>query len=83
MSSCTHLNHQPSYVFGSAIITVTIGSLGFLVALAWNAAVQKSFEICESDAEALKSKFSYAFLITSIAIVLGFLIMYFIDGDKW
>jgi len=83
MSSCNHPNHNPGYVFGSAIITVVIGALAFIVALAWNSFVQKSFEFFETEAEELKAKFSYAFLVTAIAIVLSFFAMYFISGDKW
>ena len=55
----------------------------FIVALAWNSAIQKSFEFFETKSDELKAKYSYAFAITAIAIVLGFFIMYFIDGDKW
>lgn len=83
MTNCNHLNQDPGYIFGSAIITIVIGALAFITALAWNAFVQKSFETYESDSEELKAKLSYAFLVTAIAIVLGFLTMYFIGGDKW
>ena len=83
MSSCKHLNHEPGYIFGSAIITIVVGALAFITALAWNSFVQKSFELYESESEELKAKLSYAFLVTAIAIVIGFLVMYFIGGDKW
>ena len=81
--ACDHFNHKPGYIFGSAIITIVIGALAFITALAWNSFVQKSFETYESESEELMAKLSYAFLVTSIAIVLGFLTMYFIGGDKW
>jgi len=83
MTNCNHLNQDPGYIFGSAIITIVIGALAFITALAWNSFVQKTFEIYESDAEELRAKLSYAFLVTAIAIVLGFLTMYFISGNKW
>lgn len=83
MAICNHLHQEPGYIFGSAVITIVIGALAFITALAWNSFVQKSFETYESDSEELEAKLSYAFLVTAIAIVLGFLIMYFIGGDKW
>ena len=83
MISCNNVNHLPGYVFGSSIITIIIGSLSFIVALAWNSAIQKSFEKYESGCDALDARFSYAFAVTAMAIVLAFIIMYFIDGCKW
>ena len=83
MSSCNHPNHAPGYVFGSSIITLVIGSLSFIVALAWSGAVAKSFEKFESRAEELEARFSYAFLVTCIAIVVTFFAMYFICGERW
>lgn len=80
---CEHPNHAPGYVFGSSIITIIIGSLSFIVALAWNSAIQKSFERYESKHDQLEAKFSYAFVVTAFAILFGFTVMYFIDGDKW
>ena len=83
MTLCNHPNHDPGYIFGSAIITIVIGALAFITALAWNSFVQKSFESFETESEELKAKLSYAFLVTAIAIVVGFMVMYFINGDKW
>ncbi len=83
MCSCDHQNAKPGYVFGSAIITITIGALAFITALAWNTYVQGSFEHFSNKAEELEAKLSYAFLVTAISIVLGFFIMYFVHGDKW
>ena len=81
---CEHqLNGKPGYVFGSAIITIIIGALSFITALAWNSYVQQSFKEYSTDAEELKARLSYAFVVTAIAIVLGFLIMYYVEGSKW
>ena len=81
------MNHNykehPSYFFGSSIITIIVGSLAFIVALAWNSLVQATFASFSDDAEELKARFSYAVLVTSIAVILGFFIMYFIEGNKW
>ena len=76
-------NSKPSYVFGSAVITIVIGALTFITALAWNSYVQQTFEEYSSTTEELRAKLSYAFLVTAIAIVLGFLIMYYVEGSKW
>lgn len=81
---CEHqLNKDPGYVFGSAILTIVIGALGFITALAWNSYIQQTFKEYSNEAEELKAKLSYAFVVTAIAIVLGFLIMYYIEGKKW
>lgn len=83
MCCCNHKNAEPSYVFGSAIITIIIGALAFITALAWNSYVQSTFKYYNNENDELEAQLSYAFLVTAIAIVLGFFIMYFIDGDKW
>lgn len=74
---------NPSYIFGSSIITLVIGSLAFITALAWNSYIQQTFHEFTNKSEELQAKLSYAVLITAVAIVLGFFVMYFIDGDKW
>lgn len=80
---CEHQNNNPGYVFGSAIITIVIGALAFITALAWNSYVQSTFQYYSNAAEEREAKLSYAFLVSSIAIVIGFLIMYYVEGDKW
>jgi heme/copper-type cytochrome/quinol oxidase subunit 2 len=81
MSKVENIEH-PSYVFGSSIITIVLGSLGFLVALSWNAAIQKTFEYYEKGSEEIDARFSFAFLITAIAIVLIFFTVYFVQGKR-
>ncbi len=76
-------NEHPSYVFGSAIITIILGSLSFIVALGWNSFVSESFVQFSDKSEELKARFSYAILVTAIAIIIGFFVMYFIGGCKW
>lgn len=80
--TCNHQNN-PGYVFGSAIITIVIGALAFITALAWNSYVQASFQYYSNEAEEREAKLSYAFLVSSIAIVVGFLVMYYVEGNKW
>ena len=83
MPCCNNLNHEPGYVFGSAIITVIIGALAFIVALAWNSLVQKAFETCETRSDELEARLSYVFIVTAVAIILAFIVMYYIAGVKW
>ena len=83
MCRCDKTNSHPSYVFGSAIITIVIGALAFITALAWNSYVQASFHYYSNKNEELEAKLSYAFVVTAIAIIVGFFIMYFVHGDKW
>ena len=83
MSLCNHPDHNKGYLFGSSIITVVIGALAFIVALNWSIAINRAFEYYESRHDELEARFSFAFLVTGIAITLGFLIMYFIEGERW
>ena len=83
MVSFEHSNIHPSYVFGSSIITIVIGALAFITAFAWNSYAQQVFDNMTSRDQELKAKLSYAFMVTALAIIVGFMIMYFVDGDKW
>ncbi len=83
MCCCAHKSSNPSYVFGSAIITIIIGALSFITALGWNSYIQTTFESFTNEAEELKAKLSYAVLVTALAIVLGFILMYYVYGEKW
>jgi uncharacterized membrane protein len=74
---------QPYYIFGSAVITVVVGALIFITALAWNNYVQQLFDNMTNKDQELKAKLSYAFISTSVAITVGFMMMFFIEGDKW
>ncbi len=82
MLSCKYDRH-PSYIFGSAIISIIIGALAFITAFAWNSYVQQTFKSYTNKNDELDARLSYAFLVTAMAIVIGFLIMYYIEGDKW
>lgn len=72
----------PGYVFGSAIITLVIASLSFLTALTWSNAIQKAIEYYEIRHDAVETRFSVAFLISSISILLIFATLYFIRGQR-
>jgi len=76
--------NSPKYTFGSAIITIVIGALAFITALAWNDLAKSAFERTgQTETQIIESKLSYAYLATAIAIVVGFLLMYYIEGEKW
>jgi len=78
------LGTNPKFIFGSALITIIIGALAFITALAWNDYARFAFKQFVNDDDQLAgAKLNYAFLATSIAIVLGFLIMYYVEGEKW
>lgn len=83
MSECDNPKIHPHYVFGSTLITLLIASLSFLVALSWNTAIQKAFEYYEKGADQIEARFSFAFLITAVSIVLIFMAIYFIDGERF
>ena len=82
MSLCENPKQHPEYLFGSVIITLVLGSFSFLVALSWATAINKAFEYYESKSEEVDARFSFAFFITAIAIVVAFLTVYFISGDR-
>lgn len=83
MGCCGHHRTDFAFNFGSAIITIVIGALAFITALAWNELATSSFErYCDSKEE-LDAKLTYAVLATAIAILLGFFLMHFVDGTKW
>lgn len=82
MSLCENPKQHPEYLFGSVIITIVLGSLSFIVALAWSTYVNKVFEYYESRSDEIDARLSYAFFITSLAIIIAFFAVYFISGDR-
>ena len=79
---CFQKSH-PKYTFGSAILTIIIGALAFITALAWNDLARKMLDQMKDEENEIMSTLNYALLATSIAIVLGFLLMYYIEGERW
>jgi len=82
MSCCNHQKSNPGYIFGSGIITIVIGALAFIVALSWNNFIQEYFRHHCTKAEELDARLSYAFLVTGLAIIVSFIVLYYIDGTK-
>ena len=90
---CVH-ESDPIFVFGSAVRTLTIGIFIFLVALSWNNVFTGCCEKLhhgkldcpiknrERD-ENFNKSVKYAVTATLIALVVSFLVMFFIPGTKW
>jgi Family of unknown function (DUF5654) len=74
---------DPQYVFNSTILTIFMGSLAFLTSLAINTYVKESFEHMTSKKDELQAKFNYAVIVSFSAIVVGFLLMYNLNGTKY
>lgn len=72
----------PGYVFGSSIITLVVASLSFLTALLWANAIQKAVEYYEARHDAVDTRFSIAFVVTAISILLIFATLYFVRGQR-
>lgn len=77
------LRTDPAFVFGSSIITIFVGALAFITALAWNSYVQELFEHYCNKRDERDAKLLYAFLVTLSAITISFLLMYYVYGEKW
>lgn len=80
--TCPNPKFHPEYVFGSAIITLVVGSLSFLTAIMWGSAIQKAIEYYETKHDAVETRFSFAFLITAISLLAVFATVYFISGER-
>lgn len=82
--ACSTNRQNPYYILNSVILIVVISALGFLVAFAWNEAVKEAFEkmVCKRDE--LRAHFIYAVSVTLFAILLAFLLMFYLSGTtKW
>ena len=84
---------DPYFVLGSVVRTLTVGSLVFLVALSWSEVARISFQKfgCyngeikpENDrTNEFHAAIRFALLITVIAVIVSFLVMFYIPGTKW
>lgn len=89
---CVH-EKDPYFVFGSVVRTLTIGSLVFLVALSWAEVAKISFQKfgCydgeikpENDrVNEFNAALRFAIIITLIAVIVSFLVMFYVPGTKW
>lgn len=84
MCCCSHGGGNPGYTFGSALITIIVGALAFITALAWNDLARALFnQYCDDPEDDITPRLSYALVGTATAIVVGFLVMQYVDGSKW
>ena len=71
------------YSLGSAILTLAIGALSFLVAFGWNSFFQTWFEEkAKNERQLLASKLNYGFLVTAFAFLIIIALLYYVDGHK-
>lgn len=81
-SNCQN-RKNPQHTFNSTILTISLTALGFIVAFSFNQAVKESFEHMTPKKDELQAKWNYFIIITFFAIVIGFLLMYNLNGTKW
>lgn len=83
---CNHCNtcerKNPDYVLGSTILTLGIGSLAFLVSLAWSSYVNKKIDTIVGTENEMRIRLYYAVTLTLVAIVVIFLLLYYLPGQK-
>jgi hypothetical protein len=85
-----HERH-PYYILGSTIRTLVVGSFIFIVAFAWSEVAKLSFQLygCHEDdilfdnSKSFSALIKYAIIVTILAILFSFLVMYYIPGTKW
>jgi predicted Co/Zn/Cd cation transporter (cation efflux family) len=74
---------DPQFVFNSILLTVFIVALSFTCSFALNSFLKEWFERMTPKCQELQAKFNYMILIFAFAIVVGFLLMYNLNGTKW
>lgn len=80
--TCEH-KKNPNFVLGSAFLTLIVGSLVFLTALAWNEVAEIKFKTDKHQDRDFDAALLYALILTLSAILVIFFSMYFIPGTKW
>ena len=90
--NCIH-EKDPYFVFGSVVRTLTLGAFIFLVAISWAEVAKISFQKfgCyhgeikpENDKSSeFNAALRFALIITFVAIIVSFLVMFYVRGTKW
>jgi len=80
---CDPHRGDPYYVFNSTILTIVITAAAFIVAFAWNQVSKACFDTWSSKEQMIHSMFTYAFVVTLVAIILCFLLYYYLNGEKY
>jgi len=78
-----HNRRNPQFVFNSIFLTVSIITLSFMASFAANAYFTELFTQKTPKCQELQAKFNYMIIIFSFAIVIGFLLMYNLNGTKF
>jgi len=73
---------DPQYIFNSTILTVGIVALSFLLSFALNQALKETFEQMFPKSDELSVKWNYLFVVMSSVIIIVFLLLYFLNGQK-
>ena len=75
---------DPQFVFNSIVLTIFIIAISFVVSFSLNQALKSTFEhMFPGKDEELSAKWNYAVIAVFSAIVIGFLLMYNLNGTKW
>lgn len=81
-SNCTN-RKNPQFVFNSTILTVGVIAISFVISFALNQALKETFERMFPKSDELGAKWSYFFVAISAGIIIVFLLMYNLNGQKW
>ena len=79
-TKCTRKN--PNYVLGSTILTLGIAGLVFLVSLSWSQYINKKLDLIVNEETEVQVRLYYAIVLTLAAIVVIFLLLYYLPGEK-
>lgn len=90
---CVH-EKDPNFVLGSVIRTLVVGSLVFITAFAFSELAKITFKrtmhnldksdpICKKTEEEFDLALKYAVIVSLLAVVISFLVMFYIPGTKW
>ena len=84
LQECSNCKNRkdPQFVFNSTILTIFIVALSFLVSFALNQALKETFEEMFPKSSELSAKWNYAVITTFSVIIIVFLLLYFLNGQK-
>ena len=90
---CVH-EKDPNFILGSVIRTLVVGSLVFITAFAFSELAKITFKwsthnfdeydpVCKQIKDEFNLALKYAIIVSLIAVVISFLVMFYIPGTKW
>lgn len=81
--NCTN-RKNPQFVFNSTLLTIGVIAISFVVSFALNQALKETFErMFPGKDQELSAKWNYFAVAIASAIIIVFLLMYNLDGQKW